>query len=240
MDDETRRIFRGISRLVVDEIGWLREHAIGHLSESDPAVERIDTVKQAALGAFRGSFDLASTASRVIHESFHLLRDAAAGVSLVRPTLEWYLRGMWLRHGRNTEATDLYVSFGKEEGDPKPKMGFDKLCDFTKGLTVGAADDSYATHTLQRFKEIRELHQMWNNQIHGGPKAMLESVFEESVASRYNFGMLTDTSMIIGRTAFWACAGIMRTTRPGRDLGIVLERMVELEQRARDLGYERE
>lgn len=237
--DVGAHIFRDISRLAASETDWLKRHAIGRLSATDPAVGKLGRTDKAALGAFCGSLDLAAVACRVVRESARPRRRAAAGITLVRPALEWYLRGMWLRNDKDTDSTSLFVSFGDEENTrPEPRKSLADLLDFTEELTRKAADRSYAAHIPRHFDEMRDLRQPWNNQIHGGPKAMLESVTEVSVASRYNFGMLTDTAMIIGRTAFWASIEIMRAARPDRDRGIVLKRLVEFERGARKLGHE--
>lgn len=230
-------VFQEVSELVTDETSWLKRRAIGHLSAADSAVKGLGRVEQAALGAFCGSFDLAVAANGIVRESQHLRRNAAAGVSLVRPTFEWYMRGMWLRHSKNTDATAKFVSYGNQENKPKPRKSFDDLLLFTEDVTSEASDKFYAVHIVGHFGELRRFRQLWNNQIHGGPKAMLETVSEESVANRYNFSMLNDTCMTLGRIAFWTSVEIMRIASPKLDSGIVLKRMDGFEKKARDFGY---
>lgn len=183
--------FQEISGRITGEFEWMDGIKHEEISEShEPKTDRI------AFGAFRGGVDLACVAWGSLPGGLDDHRSGCVGVALVRPAVEWCLRGVWLRHKADPDEKRLVLDLDEKKLlEQKVIPPISELATLARDVTAEEFD------CLERLGDI--LHRL-HSHVHGGRDAMLMAASAKEFEARGGFGLLADAGVVLCLTAYRA------------------------------------
>lgn len=171
--------------------------------------------KELALGALWGSLDLVVAGKNLLRESITTRKLPVAAFALERPAVEWYLRALWLHQGADQADIEDFVRAAVEEID---EPNYPRLGELRPEVAKRAGGDEAF------FTEILGRSAFFNDQVHGGPRPLMESRSARSAPEYREDSRLLEGLGLCGKVAFRVSRMVVLLTDANDELLLEIER----------------
>lgn len=218
------QVFQDMVELAIGELAWLEDTVLKGVSGAiEPAEHR------AAVGAFRGSLDYGKVVASTLISALGDYRQACGCIVFARVASDWYLTGMWLRHGEDSPKKKRFIEW--KEGNTR-----EHTPEFKELLKLARKTSGKKIY----FDKLEKIRPKMNSQIHGNMDA-ISSVLSGRIAKEWcGLDFLGELSAVLCLTAFQSSSEILGIHEPATGREIISNREYMFEQEFKKLQEERE